>query len=266
MKILITGKSLGRLTFLFFISALVIFTACKTTNSEKPLRIALSSGSANYVNYIHRGDSMAEIIDMKGMQVDSALIQLATCDAIIFTGGEDVVPGYYGKSYDSARCKTNPGRDSLEFALIRESMRLKMPVMGICRGQQILNVALGGTLIVDIPTDHPGNVIHQSEDYLHCFHSVSLVKGSQLQNITKADTGMVTSNHHQAIEKAAPGIQIVAWSADSIAEAIEWADKSGKPFLMAVQWHPERVDTKSPLSMPLIHAFLDAAVNYKKQK
>jgi putative glutamine amidotransferase len=77
---------------------------------------------------------------------------------------------------------------------------------------------------------------------------------------------MVTTNHHQAIEKPAPGIRIVAWSTDSIAEAMEWTDPAGKPFLMAVQWHPERMDISSPLSMPLMNAFLEAAITFRKQK
>jgi putative glutamine amidotransferase len=261
-----TRKSFCKLSTLLLLLGTALFSGCKSTPHDKSLRIALSSGSENYINWVHRGDSLAEIIDLKGMQVDSALKLLPTCDAILFTGGEDVVPGYYGKGSDSSRCTSNPGRDTLEFALIKESRRLKIPVFGVCRGQQIINVALGGTLIIDIPTDHPGKVIHQQDDYIHCFHKVSVVKGSQLQNITKADTGSVTSNHHQAIEKAAPGIKIVAWTADSIAEAIEWADPEEKPFLMAVQWHPERMDANSPLSMPMMKAFLDAANTFKKQK
>jgi putative glutamine amidotransferase len=262
----LAGKSLRILATLLLLSCTAFFSGCKSTSDNKPLRIALSSGSDNYKNWIHRGDSLVEIVDMKGMQVDSALKLLSTCDAILFTGGEDVVPGYYGKGTDSARCETNPGRDSLEMALIKESFQLQMPVFGVCRGQQILNVALGGTLIIDIPADHPGNVMHQCEDYLHCFHSVNLVKGSNLQLTAKADTGMVTTNHHQAIEKPAPGIRIVAWSADSIAEAMEWTNPEGKPFLMAVQWHPERMDTKSPLSMPLMFSFLKAATEYNIHK
>ena len=113
------------IALLFLVSGFIFLSGCKTPSAEKPLRIALSSGSANYVNWIHRGDSTAEIVDLRGMPVDSALNLLAGCDAIVFTGGEDVVPVYYGKEYDSARCETNPGRDSLEFALIKEAMRLE---------------------------------------------------------------------------------------------------------------------------------------------
>jgi putative glutamine amidotransferase len=257
-----SGKTNNTFIIILLIAGLAVLSGCNTKSVDKPLRIALSSGSENYVNWVHRGDSLAEIIDLKAMAVDSALKLLAGCDAIIFTGGEDVVPSYYGKAYDSVRCESNPDRDILEFALIKESMRLQMPVFGVCRGQQILNVALGGTLIVDIPSDQPGDVSHRCEDYTKCFHSVNVDRNSQLFLTSQADTGMVTTNHHQAIEKAAPGIRITAWSADSIAEAMEWAEPDGKAFLMAVQWHPERMDTISPLSMPLIKAFLQAARTY----
>ena len=261
-----TPGKLSIAAFLLVLTGLFVTSGCSNSGEIKPLRIALSSGSENYVKWVHRGDSTAEIIDLKGMHVDTALKLLATCDAIVFTGGEDVVPAYYGKATDSARCESNPGRDSLEMALIREAGKLKMPIFGVCRGQQILNVALGGTLIIDIPSDHPGNVIHRMDDYLRCFHSVSVVNGSQLQAVVKADTGWVTSNHHQAIEKPAPGLRISAWSHDSIAEAIEWSDPAGKPFFMAVQWHPERMDAQNPLSTPLMKDFLKAATAFKVRK
>ena len=261
-----SGKTNNTFIIILLIAGLAVLSGCNTKSVDKPLRIALSSGSENYVKWVHRGDSLAEIIDLKAMAVDSALKLLAGCDAIIFTGGEDVVPSYYGKAYDSVRCESNPARDILEFALIKESMRLQMPVFGVCRGQQILNVALGGTLIVDIPSDQPGDVSHRCEDYTKCFHSVNVDRNSQLFHTSQADTGMVTTNHHQAIEKAAPGIRITAWSADSIAEAMEWAEPDGKAFLMAVQWHPERMDTISPLSMPLVKSFLQAAEEYRKKK
>lgn len=259
-------KTINYLVLILLSSGIVYNYSCKTVQVEKPLRIALSSGSENYVNWVHRSDSTAEIVDFKGMEIDSALLLLSTCDAILFTGGEDVVPSYYGKSFDSARCETNPTRDSLEFSLIKESIRLQIPILGVCRGQQILNVAFGGTLIVDIPADHPGTVAHRCEDYLKCFHNVSILRPSLLSSIAGSDSGMVTTNHHQAIEKSAPGIRIVAWSNDSIAEAIEWTEPENKPFFLAVQWHPERMDTDNPLSMPLMNAFLKAAIKNKESE
>jgi putative glutamine amidotransferase len=259
-------KSLTFIVSIVIVTGMAVLSGCKSKHVEQPLRIALSKGSDNYINWVHRGDSLVEIVEMQGLPIDSAVKLLSTCDGIVFTGGEDVVPAYYGKASDSDRCNSNPSRDSLEFALIHESMKLKMPVMGICRGQQILNVAFGGTLIVDIPTYHPGNINHQREDYLHCFHPVTILKGSQLQLISKVDTGTVNSNHHQAVEKLAPGMRITAYSPDSIPEAMEWENASEKPFFIAVQWHPERMDVKSPLSMPLINAFLKAAKGYRNQE
>lgn len=242
--------------FLFWIG-LLLFSCSASKNL--PLRIALSSATANYENWIHRTDSSAVTIDFDKMPVDSAMKLLASCDGLILTGGEDVVPSYYGKTSDSARCETNPGRDVLEFALIRRAMELKIPVLGICRGQQILNVAMGGTLVVDIPTDHPSTVIHRCDDYTKCFHHVDLDKSSMLMAICRSDTGWVTTNHHQAVEKIAPAFRAVAWSPDSIIEAIEYAEPSKKPFLQAVQWHPERMTADNPLSDPLMKAFLKSA-------
>ncbi len=259
------NNSINRLIIaMALLAGIATSMGCKSIPDKKHLRIALSWGSENYINWVHRGDSTVEIINMKEMDSDSALKELATCDGIVFTGGEDVAPYYYGKEADSARCKINAGRDTLEFLLFKESMRLKMPVLGICRGQQLLNVAFGGTLIVDIPADRPGDVKHQIiEDYLKCFHTVTLEKNSLLHTIAGVDTGTVNSNHHQAIEKLAPGMRITAWSTDGIPESMEWSAPAGKPFFLAVQWHPERMDTESPLSMPLIRAFLKATGEHR---
>jgi len=243
---------------IFFLAGSLFLTSCAAGRKE-PLRIALSSATRNYENWIHRADSTVVTIDFDKMPIDSALHLLESCDGLLLTGGEDVVPAYYGKAADSSRCETNPARDSLEFALIRKAMEDKMPVLGICRGQQILNVAMGGTLVVDIPSDRPSGISHRCEDYTKCFHHVNLDKSSGLYEICKADTGWVTTNHHQAVENLAPSLRAVAWSADSIIEAIEYSSRQGKPFLQAVQWHPERMASDNPLSMPLIKAFLESS-------
>ena len=178
-----------------------LFLSCnRSPLKHRPIKIALSSASDNYIKWIHRVDSTVNIIDLKSLPIDSAIQKLITCDGIIFTGGEDVVPSYYGKTADSSRCETNPARDSLEFALITKAFKVKMPVLGICRGQQIINVSLGGTLIVDIPTDHPSEVVHRCDDYTRCYHHVIIEPGTLLKEVCKADTGWVTSNHHQAVE------------------------------------------------------------------
>jgi putative glutamine amidotransferase len=248
---------------LFAFAALLLNSAFKM--KEPTLRIALSAGSDNYKNYILRSDSTVEIIDMRGLDAQKSIELLQNCDGIIFTGGEDVEPSYYGKAGDSARCTINHERDIQEFALIQEALALKMPIFGICRGQQILNVALGGTLIVDIPQDYKTEIIHREEDYLKCYHPVSLKPNTVLFSICKTSNGLVSSNHHQAIEKLAPGMMATAFANDGIIEAIEWENPTEKPFFIAVQWHPERMDEKSEMSMPIMRKYLTACRNNKNK-
>jgi putative glutamine amidotransferase len=239
----------------FALVCIILQGSCMT-RKEAPLRIALSSASMNYINWIHRADTSVVAIDFDKMPIDKALKLLESCNGLILTGGEDVVPAYYGKIADNDRCETNPSRDSLEFALIYKAIERKIPILGICRGQQILNVAMGGTLIVDIPTDHPSGITHRCVDYKKCFHHVTVDKSSNFFGICGVDTGWVTTNHHQAVEKLAPGLRAIAWAVDNIIEAIEYSDQNKKPFLQAIQWHPERMAADNPLSMPLMRAFL----------
>lgn len=195
---------------------------------------------------------------MQLLTVDSALALLPTCNGLIMTGGEDVDPARYGKTEDSAMCKTNPKRDTLEFALIKKATELRMPLFGICRGQQIINVAFGGTLIADMPTQLKSEIQHQCDDYLKCYHLVNAEPGSRLAKITESANGQVTSNHHQAVDKLADGFIVSSRSEDGIIESIEYQDTAKMPFLITVQWHPERMDTVSHFSMPIIRAFIDA--------
>ncbi len=262
---------------------LVTGSGCKHHDSL-PLKIALSKASPNYINWIKKCDSSAVIVNMYGLPPDSAVKELEKCAGLILTGGEDVQPSIYGKEENIVLCtETNPARDTLELALIKKALELKMPVLGICRGEQILNVALGGTLIADIPewsgeikkaTGHgpqacdiqPGarspkpearSVTHQMDDYLRCFHKVEVVKKTLLASITGADTATVTSNHHQAVENLAEALVCNATADDGIVEGIEWKDPSGKSFLLGVQWHPERMDTSNLLSGRLCREFLN---------
>lgn len=243
------------------------FTAFKVSAQKAaPIKVALSEASPNYINWVHRTDATVETIDMKSMPVGKAVKLLESCNGLILTGGEDVFPAYYGKAEELSRCSTNPIRDTLELALIKEALKLKIPIVGICRGQQLLNVSQGGTLIVDIPSDYSKKIVHQQDDYLHCFHNVNTVKGSLLTQICKADSGMVASNHHQAVKKLAPSFKVAAYANDSIIESIQWLKPTGKSFLIAVQWHPERMDSLSPLSTPIAQRFIKEAYLYKVKK
>lgn len=240
-----------------------ILTSCTTTG---PTRIAVSKASDNYINWLKRSDSTLEIINMYALTTDSARSLIGRCDGLLVTGGDDVYPGWYGQEADTARCTGfDRRRDTLDMALIARAFELKMPVFGVCRGHQIINVYLGGKLVIDVPSDFPEPETHQCDDYLNCFHSVAVSQNTQLARISGCDSAVVTTNHHQAVADLAPFLKISAWSKDRLPEAIEWIDPEGKSFLLGVQWHPERMDKTNPLSGPLAGEFIRQAVRYSQQ-
>ena len=220
-----------------------------THDAESPIqvRIALSKAYpadsyATYYNWISSLDSTAISIDLYNMPLDSALKIFRECSGLVLTGGTDINPDLYEDSINVSRCTMLDGhRDTLELMLIDSVMAWNMPVLGICRGHQMLNVAFGGSLIIDIPTDYDTTVSHRCENTSNCFHSVNIEAGSMLNEISGILSGNVNSNHHQGIKRLSSQLKVVAFAADSLPEAVEWADPTGKPFLIGVQWHPERL-------------------------
>jgi len=248
---------------------ILLFQGCGQQD-KAPLRIALSKGSpdtsyANYYNWIRSVDSTVICQDMYAMPLDSALKLFKGCSGLLLTGGTDINPGLYGKAYDTVRCwPIDHHLDLLELTLIDSAVAWGMPILGICRGHQMLNVALSGSLIVDIPSDFDTSVIHQCEDYLSCFHTVTISTGSLLYEISGITTGEVTSNHHQAADQVALPLKAVAFTTDGLVEAEEWKNPAGKSFLLGVQWHPERMEPGDPLSGPIAVKFLDECRRFRK--
>ena len=248
----------SKLLILFFI---IIMASCsRNPFQHQPIRLAMSKATENYINWIHRIDSTVQIFDLYTLPEDSAVKIMRSCHGILFTGGEDVNPAFYRQPADTVQCEMDKSRDSLEFSLIRVALKKKIPILGICRGLQILNVAMGGTLVVDIPTDYPTTIPHKCEDYTKCHHPVKITDNTLLKEVSKSNTGWVNTNHHQAIATPGKGLKISARSDDGLPEAIEWADPKDKGYLMAVQWHPERMEKDNPLSDPLARAFLQACL------
>mgnify|MGYP001191899431 FL=1 len=253
------------LKLLLFIMTTIVLS--QSVLSE-PLRIAISkaSGSDSYLLYGEWLKSTGidiEIVDMINYSPDEAARLLGTCQGLVLSGGSDVHPGRYGKEADTTRCQINPERDTLEFQLIDKALQMKMPILAICRGMQILNVALGGTLIVDIPQDHPSNISHQCKDKFQICHEVDILPNSKLYKITGVLRDGVTSSHHQAVEYLALGLVPNALAEDGIVEGFEWLDDTDKSPIIAVQWHPERM-SNNKLSLPLATEFLNLAKQYKK--
>jgi putative glutamine amidotransferase len=251
-----------------YMSIVIIILIVTDGISLGQVRIAVSKTSDTYEAWLLSAEPYAVIVNMYGMKVDSALFVLYTCHGLLLTGGEDVNPLYYDKLNELSKCEEIDNyRDSLELALINRAILERMPVFGICRGEQILNVALGGTLLTDIPTDAGVEVAHRcppgSRD---CLHSVKIDKESDLYQLTGVDQGIVNSYHHQAVDFVAPGLKITALSENGVAEAIEREFPLGKSFIMGVQWHPERLDSDPVLSKPLADNFLEQIRKYRQYR
>lgn len=179
-------------------------------------------------------------------------------DALLLGGGGDVDPARYGRvRIDNGTVEVDPERDALDFRLLDEARRSALPVFGICRGLQVVNVAFGGTLIQDIPSERPSEVVHQRprDEKTRRDHPVAIGAGSQLASVVAVAEARVNSRHHQAIESVAKGLEVSALAPDGLAEAIE---VRGEAWLLGVQWHPENL-LGDPVSERLFGEFLRAA-------
>ncbi len=166
---------------------------------------------------------------------DRAAAALAAVRGLVLTGGEDVAPDRYGATPHPRLGDVDPVRDAAELALIAAARSRRLPILAICRGIQILNVALGGTLYQDLDSERPSLVLHSDETTQH---AVRVAAGSLLERTLGMRSATVNSRHHQAIRDLAPCLKAVAWADDGVIEAAEPADANAA-WMVAVQWHPE---------------------------
>lgn len=161
-------------------------------------------------------------------------------DALLLTGGEDVDPSWYGAAPSPALGDVDRERDLFELALFAAARQRGLPVLGICRGIQLINVALGGTLWQDLPAERPSTIDHDRRDARSVrTHGVSVERGTRTAATLGVTELAVNSFHHQGIRDLAPPLRASAWAGDGLVEAVEGED--GAPWLMAVQWHPEEM-------------------------
>lgn len=256
--------------FVLVISAFIFLNlwSCQTSEPTSPLKIAISKAIPekdyeNYFRWLRTADSSILFFDMYHLELDSALRLLEECDGLLLTGGTDVYPGRYGKEYDTAKIlKPDFKRDSLEFALLAKALEKRMPVQGVCRGLQLINVHFGGSLIMDIPEDLDTIIKHQIPDTYDCPHEVNIISGSLLNEIAEISSGITNSNHHQGIDALGEDLLGMATTNDGLIEAIGVIDDSKSGYLFAVQWHPERLDYSNPLSSAIAKKFIKEANLY----
>ena len=188
-----------------------------------------------------------------------AMSALDGADALLLTGGEDLDPSWYGAPASPALGEVDRDRDLFELALFAAARQRGMPILGICRGLQLINVALGGTLWQHLPDERPSSIRHDRSDARHRrTHAVSIEADSRAAAVLGRTTMEVNSFHHQAIRDVAPPLRPTAWAEDGLVEAVEGA--SGESWLLAVQWHPEEMlgDAAAP-ERGLFQALTEAA-------
>jgi putative glutamine amidotransferase len=176
----------------------------------------------------------------------SVSVILSRVDGVLLTGGEDVEPSLYGQPRIEQCGPSNSARDATEIALVRGARDMRKPLLAICRGPQLLNVALGGTLYQDIPSQVPGALEHnEKEERASRVHPVEVEPGSRLADAVRATSLSVNSLHHQSVRDVAPALRVTALAPDGVVEGLETPGEDW--WVLAVQWHPEEM-TDSPES------------------
>lgn len=196
-----------------------------------------SSVSTNYSESVIKAGGIPVLIPVT---TDTVVLRIIVdkLDGIILTGGEDIHPSYYNEEPIEQLGNVNAVRDVYDLCLIRLAADRNMPLLGICRGEQLMNVAFGGSLYQDIPTQYPDTTVNHNQIFPSnmATHHVKLAPGSLLARITEKTELYTNTHHHQAVKDVAPPFRATAWSEDGIIEAIE---AIGDAPLWGVQFHPE---------------------------
>lgn len=209
--------------------------------------------------YMKMLEAAGAIALMLPLTTDKSMLDyfVETCDGFILTGGQDVTPAVYGQDKSELCGVTVPQRDEMDVYILKAAIAKDKAVLGICRGHQLMNAALGGTLYQDVAAQHEAPINHRMQPpYDAVAHEVALVPGSPMAALLQSDKIGVNSCHHQAIRELAPCLRVQAAAADGIAEAVYIP---GKRFVWGVQWHPEFAWKVSESNRRIVAAFLKAA-------
>ena len=239
---MLKSKSASRRSRLLFAAAL--FLPFATVFAFEPLVVGISESfpqgddskkvtvNASYADAVSRGGHLPVVIPRFGTDAQFDAI-VAKLDVLVLTGGEDVAPSLYKEKPSPKLGKVNAKRDGFDFRLLAAARRRNLPVIGICRGCQILNVAFGGTLWQDLPSEFPVTDVQ----HRNMFHWISIEPDSRLAKVSGVTKALVNSYHHQAVKDLAPGFRITARSPEGVVEAIECDSYPA----IGLQFHPEKM-------------------------
>ena len=242
-KRMLKSKSIGKHSRLFLAIAL-FFLPFAAFCAGKPLVVGISESfpdgemsskvvvNANYADAVSRGGHLPVVIPRFGTDAQFDAI-VAKLDVLIMTGGEDIAPMRYNAKDSPKLGEVNAERDGFDFRLLAAARRRNLPVIGICRGCQLLNVAFGGTLWQDLPSEFPVRGVQ----HRNMFHQIAIEPDSRFSRVTGVTNALVNSYHHQAVKDLAPGFRIVAKSPEGVVEAIECDTYPA----IGVQFHPEKM-------------------------
>ncbi len=216
-----------------------------------------------YMDWVQSFDPAAELVVASYRNDFSGL---SGFDGLVLVGGEDVDPKLSKAIPEELVEQIDRARDDFEFRLLDEAMSEKMPILGICRGLQVANVFLGGTLIADLPAaGFERHTAMKGEPELR--HAITVKSESLLASVTEKLSGVINSYHHQSVRTIADDLIVSGYSDDDVVESMEWKEKRDKSFLMLVQWHPERmVDAANPFTTKIGSAFFQGAQQYNLTK
>ncbi|HZO73349.1 MAG TPA: gamma-glutamyl-gamma-aminobutyrate hydrolase family protein [Ktedonobacteraceae bacterium] len=209
-----------------------------------------------YIHAVERAGGVPILIpifdDPSGLQA-----LLPHLDGLLLSGGIDVDPRYYQEEPHPMLGETNPKLDELELALARWALQEDVPTLGICRGMQMLNIALGGNLFQDLDSQYPGSLKHPNWELPRntLIHTVRIERGSHMEKILGSHEIKVNSLHHQATKEPGNGVRISGYAADGVAEMMEVPDHR---FMVAAQCHPEELYNDDPMWVRLFQAFIHA--------
>jgi putative glutamine amidotransferase len=222
------------------------------------IAIAPCSKTHDYEESVRRAGGEPTVLDYTSHPVAEVIRQF---DGVLLAGGGDVLPSIYGEAAHPAFSAAEAGRDEYELELVRLALEADVPLFAICRGIQVLNVALGGTLVQDIPTEVASALPHEvREPRFAIAHEIWMTAGSLLERlmrerITEGDEVPVNSRHHQAIKQPGTGLVVSGTAPDGVIEA---AEDLTRRFCLGVQWHPENFYRTGEFS-PLFEGFVKAA-------